>query len=205
MNPALPLLIALSAPSGGGKTTLCDQLLAKHPNITRVVTCTTREPRRGEQDGVHYHFLTRASFLERVTQGEFLEHASVYENLYGTLKSAVISKLQSGHHVLLNIDVQGAHALRRAARANAFLADRLLTVFLTPPTLLDLERRLSRRQSESPESLSLRLQQAAVEVGEWANFDYLLISTTIAEDLRRMEVILEAELMRQSRSTAPSF
>ena len=205
MSPTLPLLLVLSAPSGGGKTTLCDQLLAKHGEVTRAVTCTTRAPRSGEQPGVHYHFLSRAEFLKKISAGDFLEHASVYENFYGTLKTDVISKLQSGRHVLLAVDVQGARAIKQAASRNPDLGSRLVTIFLTPPSFSDLEHRLVKRQSESADSLALRLKLAATEVAEWCHFDYLLISTTIAEDLRRMEVILESELMRQQRSTPPLF
>lgn len=203
MNPTLPLLIVISAPSGGGKTTLCDQLLAKHTNITRAVTCTTRSPRPGEQPGVDYHFLSRDAFLEKVRAGEFLEHATVYQNFYGTLNSEVLASLLTGRHVLLNIDVQGAEAVRQSARSQPLFFSRLVSVFLTPATPLDLERRLIARNSETSESLRLRLSQAAIEVGEWSKFDYLIISTTIQEDLRRMEVIIEAELMRQQRSRAP--
>jgi len=205
MHPALPLLIVISAPSGGGKTTLCDQLLASHPDVTRVVTCTTRQPRTGELPGVHYHFLSRAAFLNKIVGGEFLEHASVYENLYGTLKADVLAKLESGRHVLLNIDVQGAEAIRKTALANPAFAARLVTVFLTPPSLADLEQRLVRRQADSAEGRALRLKQAAAEVSEWHRFDYLIVSTTIAEDLRRMEVVLEAELMRQPRAQPPAY
>lgn len=205
MNPTLPLLIVISAPSGGGKTTLCDQLLAKHTNITRAVTCTTRCPRPGEQQGVDYHFLSRDAFLEKVRTGEFLEHALVYQNFYGTLNSEVLASLETGRHVLLNIDVQGAEAVRQAARSQPLFSSRLVSVFLTPAKAEDLERRLIGRKSETRESLQLRLSQAAIEVGEWRKFDYLIISTTIQEDLRRLEVIIEAELMRQQRARAPLF
>lgn len=205
MTPTTPLLIVLSAPSGGGKTTLCDQLLANHSNITRAVTCTTRAPRPGEEDGVHYHFLQRESFLAQVAAGKFLEHASVYENLYGTWKSEVLNKLQSGRHVILNIDVQGANSVRAAAQSDPKLAGRLISVFLTPPSMADLERRLNKRGTESDEARTRRLKLAATELGEWSKFDYLIISTSIAEDLRRMEVVLEAELMRQQRAVAPTF
>lgn len=200
-----PLLIVISAPSGGGKTTLCDQLLAGHSDIVRAITCTTRSPRAGEEDGVHYHFLSKKSFLEKVTADQFLEHASVYENLYGTLKSEVMEKLKLGNHVLLNIDVQGARSVRTAATKDSSLSERLVTVFLTPPSAADLERRLRKRASETPETLVRRLNHASTEVSEWTQFDYLIISTSIKEDLRKMEVILEAELMRQRRSTAPNF
>ena len=106
------LLIVLSAPSGGGKTTLCEQMLANNANIARAVTCTTRAPREGERDGVDYYFLTAEDFLKRVQAGNFLEHATVYGNSYGTLKSEVLGKLRAGKDVLLAVDVQGAAAIR---------------------------------------------------------------------------------------------
>src|SRR6266568_8244440 len=110
-GPALsPLLVLISAPSGGGKTTLCQQLLVARPQMTRAVTCTTRPPRKGEQDGVDYFFLDADSFLKRVQAGNFLEHATVYGNSYGTLKGEVLGKLRQGKDVLLNVDVQGAAA-----------------------------------------------------------------------------------------------
>ncbi len=205
MRSNVPLLIILSAPSGGGKTTLCDQLLAQHSNIARAITCTTRAPRAGEIAGVHYHFLSRLEFSQKVQAGEFLEHACVYDNFYGTLASEVIGKLQSGLHVLLNIDVQGANSVRSAALQNPVLGSRLVSVFLTPPSLAELERRLRLRGSESAESLARRLQQAGTELPEWSKFNYLIISTSIEEDLRRMEVILEAELMSQRHVTPPIF
>ncbi len=199
------MLIVVSAPSGGGKTTLCDQLLAKHPNITRAITCTTRAPREGELDGVDYFFLDRATFRSKVADGEFLEHATVYENFYGNLKSEVLNKLRSGKHVLLNIDVQGAASIREAAKSVAELNDNLITVFLTPATFGELENRLSKRGSESDETLARRLNEAKVELACWDRFDYLITSTTKEEDLRRMESILEAENMRQRRAAGPKF
>lgn len=199
------MLIVVSAPSGGGKTTLCDQLLAKHPNITRAITCTTRAPREGEHDGVDYFFLDRDTFETKVTAGEFLEHATVYENRYGNLKSEVLNKLHSGRHVLLNIDVQGAASIREAAKSVEALNDRLVSVFLTPESMDELENRLRRRGSESDEMLARRLKEAQVELSCWDQFDYLIISTSKEEDLRRMETILEAESMRQSRAMGPAF
>ena len=203
--PSTPLLIVISAPSGGGKTTLCNQLLAKHSNITRAITCTTRAPRAGERDRIDYHFLERESFLNRIKRGEFLEHASVYENFYGSLKSEVMEKLAANFHVLLNIDVQGAAAIRQAALASPELGGHLLSVFLTPPSITELEERLKKRGSETPESFNGRLKKAVAEIAEWQKFDYLIVSTTIAEDLRRMEVVIEAEMMRRDRVVAPVF
>src|SRR5882672_12854486 len=127
-----PLLVLISAPSGGGKTTICQQLLAAQPQMTRAVTCTTRAPREGESDGVDYYFLDAASFLKRVQAGNFLEHATVYGNSYGTLKAEVLDKLRQGRDVLLAIDVQGAAAIRKQAEEDQELKRALVTVFLTP-------------------------------------------------------------------------
>ena len=200
-----PLLIVISAPSGGGKTTLCDQLLAARPEITRAITCTTREPRPGEQDGVDYHFLDAASFLKRVQAGNFLEHATVYGQSYGTLKAEVLDKLRHGHDVLLNIDVQGAATVRARAVEDAELKRALVTVFLTPPSLVVLEQRLKKRGTDSPAAMEKRLSVARQEIVQWKNFDYLLISNSIAGDLQRMLAIVDAEKMRSSRALPPKF
>src|SRR5580765_8765870 len=115
MPTVTPLLVLISAPSGGGKTTIIEHLLAARPQMTRAVTCTTRPPRQGEQDGVDYYFLDAASFLKRVQAGNFLEHATVYGNSYGTLKSEVLGKLRQGKDVVLSVDVQGAATIRDRA------------------------------------------------------------------------------------------
>src|ERR1041385_664131 len=200
-----PLLALISAPSGGGKTTLCRQLLEARPQMSRAVTCTTRPPREGERDGVDYYFLDAGSFLKRVQAGNFLEHATVYGNSYGTLKSEVLSKLRQGKDVLLNVDVQGAASIRARAEEDAELKRSLVTVFLTPPSIAELEKRLSRRGTDSPQEIKKRLSVARQEVVQWKNFDYLLVSTTIQEDLRRMLSILEAEQMRTQRGQPPDF
>ena len=200
-----PLLVVVSAPSGGGKTTLCQQLLATNPNVIRAVTCTTRPPREGERDGVDYYFLDAATFLRRVQAGNFLEHATVYGNSYGTLKSEVVGKLRQGKDVVLNIDVQGAAAIRAKAEEDAELRAALITVFLTPPSLAILEKRLRKRGADSETGIQKRLSVARQEIAQWRNFDYLLISTTIAEDLRRMQAILEAEKMRPCRASPPDL
>ncbi|MEP6664171.1 MAG: guanylate kinase, partial [Verrucomicrobiota bacterium] len=181
------LLIVVSAPSGGGKTTLCQQLLATHPEMSRAVTCTTREPREGETDGVDYYFLDAGSFLKRVQAGNFLEHATVYGNSYGILKSEVLGKLRQGKDVLLNIDVQGAATVREKAGEDEELKRALVTIFLTTATFGELEARLRRRGQDSANIIQKRLSVARQETAQWKNFDYLVISTTIAEDLRRTE------------------
>lgn len=198
-----PLLVVLSAPSGAGKTTLCQQLLAARPTFTRAVTCTTRAPRVGEVEGVDYYFLDRAGFQARLAAGEFLEHAQVYENYYGTLKAEVAGKLRSGKDVLLTVDVQGARSIQTIAAADPDLASALVSVFLTPRTLEELEQRLRKRNQNDPADLAKRLAEARRELACWNEFGYLLISTSIPEDLRRMLAIVDAERMRQSRSRGP--
>jgi guanylate kinase len=198
-----PLLILISAPSGGGKTTLCQQLLAARPGMTRAITCTTRAPREGESDGVDYHFLNAESFLRRVQAGNFLEHATVYGNSYGTLKSEVLGRLRQGQDVLLNVDVQGAATIRERAQEDQELRRALISVFLTPASLAILEERLRKRGTDSSATIQKRLAVARQEIAQWRHFDYLLLSGTIQEDLRRMLAIVEAEKMRTSRVQPP--
>jgi guanylate kinase len=200
-----PLLILISAPSGGGKTTLCQQLLAARPDMTRAITCTTRSPRPGETDGVDYHFLAEADFKKRVQAGEFLEHATVFGRSYGTLRSEVLDKLRSGRDVLLNVDVQGAAAIHVQAAGEPDLKRALVTVFLTPPSVAVLAERLKQRNTDAPEEIQKRLALARQELAQWRHFDYLLISSAIPEDLRRMLAIVEVERMRTTRVEAPEF
>jgi guanylate kinase len=199
------LLVVISAPSGAGKTTVCQQLLAARPDMARVITCTTREPRPGEQNGVDYHFLDAADFLKRVQAGNFLEHATVYGHSYGTLKSEVLEKLRAGKDVLLNVDVQGAATIRTKASEDPELGRALVSVFLTPPTLAVLEERLRKRNTDADAVIQRRLGVARQEIVQWKHFDYLLISGSIPEDLRRMQLIIEAEKMRGARAQAPEF
>jgi guanylate kinase len=203
MATTTPLLVVVSAPSGGGKTTLCHQLLGARTEMTRAITCTTREPRSGERDGVDYYFLDATNFLKRLQAGNFLEHATVYGNSYGTLKSEVLGKLRQGKEVLLNVDVQGAATIRERAQEDPELKKALVSVFLTPPSLDIVEQRLRRRASDPEAAIQKRLSVARQEISQWKNFDYLLISTSIGEDLRRMLAIIEAEKMRPIR--LPSF
>ena len=199
------LLVVISAPSGGGKTTLCQQLIETEANLARVITCTTRAPREGEKDGADYYFFDADQFLKRVQAGHFLEHATVYGNSYGTLKSEVLGKLRSGRDVLLNIDVQGAAAIQAQAEHEDELKRALVTIFLTPESLSELERRLNKRGTDAPEVIRKRLGVARQELAQWKHFDYLILSRTIEEDLHRARAILVAERMRRSRAVPPSF
>ena len=199
------LLILISAPSGGGKTTLCEMLLKARTNMVRAITSTTRPPRKGERDGTDYYFFTAGEFLKRVQAGNFLEHATVYGNSYGTLKSELLGKLRAGKDVLLAVDVQGAATIRERALAEPELRESLVTVFLTPPSKAILAERLKKRNQDSTAEINKRLAVAKQEVSQWKNFDYLLFSTSKDEDLRRMLHILDAEKMRVARSQAPEF
>jgi guanylate kinase len=202
-TPANSLLLVIAAPSGAGKTTLVHRLLAARPNLVRAVTCTTRAPRRGEQDGQDYYFFSPAEFERRLAAGEFLEHALVYGNHYGVLRRELLGKLRQGRDVLLNVDVQGCATMRAQAQADPELGRALVMIFLTPASRSVLEQRLRQRGTDSEEIIARRLAVARQEVAQWVHFDYLLISTTIDEDLRRALVLVEAEKMRQGRAQAP--
>ena len=200
-----PLMLLISAPSGAGKTTLCTRLLTACPGMRRAITCTTRAPRDGEQDGVDYYFLDPATFLRRVESGHFLEHATVYGNSYGTLKSEVLGLLEQGVDVLINVDVQGATSIRRAAVQDALLGRALVSIFLTTRSMDILEQRLRKRASDSEEVIQRRLAVARQEAAQWRHFDYLLLSDTPEEDVRRALTILEAERLRCERSEPLQF
>jgi guanylate kinase len=200
-----PLLIMISAPSGGGKTTLCHHLLASRKDLARAITCTTRSPRPGEKDGVDYYFFGEAEFARRARAGEFIEHATVFGRSYGILKSELLDQLHSGRGVLLNVDVQGAATIRRRAQAEPELKRALVSVFLTPPSIAMLEARLKGRAADSAAEIRKRLAVARQEIAQWKDFDYLLISRSMEEDLQRALAIIEVEKMRVTRSEAPEF
>jgi guanylate kinase len=196
-----PIILLISAPSGVGKTTVCQGLLAAQTGLRRAVTCTTRAPRPGEVAGVDYHFLALHDFVRRMGQGEFLEYGEVYGRHYGTLKSEVRSRLEAGFDVLLNIDVQGAASVRSVAATDPVLATALVTVFYTTASQSEMESRLRGRAADSEEVIQRRLAEARVETARWREFDYLLLSASREEDLRRMQAIFEAEKLRRHRST----
>jgi len=198
-----PLLVLISAPSGAGKTTLVNLLLAAKPGMARAITCTTRGPRPGEKDGVDYHFFKAEEFLKRLHAGNFIEHATVYGNSYGILKSELLGRLREGKDVLLNVDVQGAATIRGQAETEPELRRALVTIFLTTPSVAVLEQRLKKRGADAGAVIQKRLAVARQEVAQWKNFDYLLVSGSKQEDLRRALAIIEAEKMRSARSQLP--
>lgn len=197
------LLVVISAPSGAGKTTLCQQLLTGDPHLCRAVTCTTRAPRPGEREGVDYHFLDAPTFSRRVRAGDFFEHAQVHGHSYGTLRSELHERLAQGRDVLLNIDVQGAATVREKAAADPMLRRALVSVFLAPPSIAVLEARLRSRGQDAPAIIAQRVQAARLELAAWRHFDYLIVSRTIEQDHHRAQAILQAERLRVSRAALP--
>ncbi len=197
--PSSPLLLVLSAPSGCGKTTIAQRLLAANLGLSRVVTCTTRGARGAEVDGVDYHFLSEAEFLRRVAANEFLEHAAVYGHHYGTLRSAVWEILNRGRDALLVNDVQGAAAVARAGADDPALRRALASVFVMPENLEVLRARLQGRAEDSAAVIERRLAEAGSELAQWRHFDYVVRSGTPEEDWRRVQAIYEAEGLRITR------
>jgi guanylate kinase len=184
------ILFVVSAPSGAGKTTLCDAL-RQTPDFVYSVSCTTRAPRAGENDGEDYHFLSEAEFLERIKAGEFLEHAEVHGRYYGTLRQPILSNLDSGVDVLIDIDIQGAAAIRTVD--DEFIRRALCDVFIMPPDLDELRRRLTKRGTETTEQIELRLMNAAREMELWRDYRYTIISKSMEEDLQKFRHIMGAE------------
>lgn len=193
------LLLLIAGPTGTGKTTLCKRLVATHPEIERVVTCTTRAPREGEQHGVDYVFLSNAEFDAALANEEFLEWAQVHAARYGTRKGAVFNRLARHQDLVVNVDVQGARAYREAFDAHASLRGRLVTVFIMPPDMETIYDRLLTRGQESREQMERRMKTALYEVEQWSKHDYCIVTGTRDEDFARLESIWRAEQCRVSR------
>jgi len=200
-----PLLLLVSAASGAGKTTLIRGVLAARPDMQRAITCTTRPPREGEQDGVDYYFLTEDRFARLLRAGKFIEHAKVYGQSYGLLRAELIKKLRAGIDVLVNVDVQGAATIRARAAKDPELKRSLVTLFLTPPSIDLLEQRLRRRGTDPEKVIARRLRAARREIRQWSHFDYLVISDTVESDRQRALNIIASEKMRSARSVAPAI
>jgi guanylate kinase len=184
------ILFVISAPSGTGKTTLCENLRAT-PDFIYSVSCTTRPPRAGEENGVDYHFLSRERFQSLIEDGEMLEYALVHGNYYGTLKATVKEALEQGTDVLLDIDVQGAMTIRKTD--DVMVRDSLVDVFIMPPTLEELERRLRKRGTETEEQVQQRLATGREESKLWRLYKYTILSGSMEEDLTKFRAIMRAE------------
>ena len=186
-----PVLLVLAGPAGSGKSTLCDRLVAEDPSFTRVVTSTTRAPRAGEVNGVHYHFFTPREFDVRVKAGEFLEWAWVHgDRRYGTLSASVLGPLLLGKNLVMSVDVQGVESFRRLAAVNPFLKRVMATLFI----VVDHERLLSRmrgRGKDNEAEIARRMETAEAELREAPKFDYIIESRTRDEDFAALLAILE--------------
>jgi guanylate kinase len=190
------ILFLISAPSGGGKSTLL-KMLSEEPDFVYSISCTTRAPRPGEADGRDYHFVHVEEFERRIAAGDFLEHAQVHGNHYGTLKQTVLDNLGAGRDVLMDVDTQGAYHIR--ANAHGMLREALVDVFLMPASMEELRRRLLKRDTETKGQLEIRLRNAKSEMAAWQHYCYTMISGTPMQDFENFRAIMKVERMRSSR------
>ena len=199
---AAPVLLVLAGPAGSGKTTLCERMVAEVPGFSRVITTTTRSPRPGEIDGVHYYFLTPEQFDAKVAAGEFLEWAWVHQkNRYGTLASSVLGPLAEGRSLVINVDVQGVENFHQAARANPLLAKHLATIFINVPLPI-LRKRMEKRGQDSEAEIMHRLGTAERELQEAGKFDFKIDSRSKERDFNALKIIWKKVVAWVRRATA---
>jgi len=187
------LMLVLSSPSGAGKTTLSRKLLDEDNGVTLSVSVTTRKMRPGEKDGQDYHFMDRKRFDAMVEKKELLEWAEVFDNYYGTPAKPVMDALAAGRDVLFDIDWQGTQQLRDKARND------LVSVFVLPPSIPELERRLHMRAQDDYETIHRRMAKAADEMSHWAEYDYVVINRDVKQAFDEVRAILSAERLRRAR------
>lgn len=194
------LMLVLSSPSGAGKTTISRRLLDRHDNLSMSISATTRPPRPGEVHGDDYVFVEPDVFEQMVAAGEFLEHATVFDNRYGTPKAPVETALSAGQDVLFDVDWQGTQQLHQNAR------DDLVRVFILPPSHAELERRLTTRAQDSAEVVARRMARAAAEMSHWPEYDYVFVNHDVDETVAQVEAVLTAERHRRARLVGlPAF
>jgi guanylate kinase len=187
------LMLVLSSPSGAGKSTISRALLEKHPDLTMSVSATTRPMRPGEIEGKDYYFIDTETFEDMVRKGQFLEHAKVFDNYYGTPRAPVEAALKSGKDVLFDVDWQGTQQLRQNAR------DDLASIFILPPSVDELERRLYARAQDPEDVVKRRMAKATSEMSHWAEYDYIIVNEEITESVAEAEAILDAERLKRDR------
>jgi guanylate kinase len=188
------LLLILSSPSGAGKTTLTRRLMDWDPTIRFSVSATTRAPRPGEQDGREYYFRTRSAFEAMVATGDMLEHAEVFGNLYGSPKAPVQSAMDAGRDTVFDIDWQGGQQIRGSS-----LGREVVSVFVLPPSIAELERRLRGRGQDSEDVIAGRMAKSRDEISHWAEYDYVIVNTDLDVAFNDLVTILQAERMRRDR------
>lgn len=185
------LLIILSSPSGAGKSTLAHRLMAWDPTLTFSVSATTRTPREGEVDGQDYRFMDEAAFKALVAEGKMLEHAHVFGNFYGSPEAPVRAAIEEGRDVLFDIDWQGAQQIARSA-----LQDHVLSIFVLPPSIGELRRRLIERGKDSADVIQKRMQKSWDEISHWDGYDYVLVNDDLELTFARLKTVIEAERLR---------
>lgn len=189
------LMLVLSSPSGAGKTTLSRRLLEQEPGVAISISHTTRKRRKGEVEGRDYHFVDQETFTRMRDRGEFLEWAVVFDNSYGTTRKPVEEALASGRDVLFDVDWQGTRKLREVAKSD------VVSVFILPPTVEDLEQRLKIRAEDADEVVRKRMRGASNEIQHWDEYDYVIVNDDIDRSLASVRAILAAERLRVSRLT----
>ena len=188
------LLIILSSPSGAGKTTLARKLMGWDETLSFSVSATTRPPRPGEEDGVHYHFVSENRFRKMVSNGEMLEHAHVFGHFYGSPLGPVEAAIGAGRDVLFDVDWQGAEQIKHSA-----LRDHVLSIFVLPPSIAELRRRLVERGQDAAGVIAKRMQKSWDEISHWHGYDYVLVNDDLDTTFERLKTIVSAERLRQAQ------
>ncbi|MDO5658367.1 MAG: guanylate kinase [Paracoccus sp. (in: a-proteobacteria)] len=190
------LLIILSSPSGAGKSTLARRLMEWDPSLAFSVSATTRPPRPGEIEGKHYYFRSREEFRDLIDCDQMLEHAEVFGNLYGSPRAPVEAAIRAGRDTLFDVDWQGGQQIR-----NSPLGQQVVSVFILPPSLAELEHRLITRGQDSSEIIAGRMEKSRAEISHWAEYDYVLVNDDLESSFARLRTIIMAERMRRDRQT----
>ena len=184
------VLLVISSPSGTGKTTICKKLLESDKNIHLSVSVTTRKKRKNEVEGIDYYFRSKKDFINLKSQNSFIENAFVFENYYGTLKSEVLEQLENGIDVLIDIDWQGTRQITQAMKGN------LIKIFLLPPSIDELKKRLSKRNSDSIKEINFRMSKALKEIKHFDEYDYVLVNDNLENTFQKIVKIIEAERLK---------